>query len=581
MKKEITYKLKLKQMNYIFDNSVAALVALLLMGGIIYYVLNTRVDKEILTLWSVGYFLILFYRLMVLVVYKRLSISESNISKFYWFYYVGLFLTGVMWGLIGIFMFPDELQYKILVIFYIVGLVSGSSATTAPRPEMFYTYLTISLVPYTYILISSNDEVLNIFAFGLILYILMTISVAKKFSQSVNSSMRLTSENESLIVALEEKIVEANYSTEAKSKFLSMMSHEIRTPLNAIIGFIKILKQNENDTDKLKYLGTVDKSSAVLLNVLNDILDIGKIESGKFNIERIDFDPEDEFTAMFALFEQSSKDQSVILINSISKKLPQGINCDKLRIKQVISNLLSNAIKFTPDGHEVELIIDFDTEKSLLNVRVRDTGIGIAKENINSILEEFTQADNSTARKFGGTGLGLSISNKLLCLMDAELKVESEIDVGSTFSFALPVERVDISSNDDLSNQNIDFNAKRVLVAEDNKTNQMLIEILLEELNLEVSIANDGVEAVDMYKDNSYDIVLMDINMPNKNGLEAMLDIRTYEKTEGAFTPIVALTANAISGDKEKYIQDGFDDYLPKPIDTALLTKILQRYIST
>jgi len=374
------------------------------------------------------------------------------------------------------------------------------------------------------------------------------------------------------------KIKAANKS---KSNFLSVMSHEIRTPLNAIIGFVQLLKKDETDPKKQKYLETVDKSSQMLTNVINDILDISKIESGKFKLEMTSFNPKEEFHLLYMLFEQSAILKGVELVDNISPSLPQFLKSDILRIKQILSNLLSNAIKFTPSGKKISLNIEFNKEKSTLMCEVQDEGIGISKENVVNVTKAFTQADDSTSRKYGGTGLGLSIVKNLLKLFHSTLIIKSELGSGSSFSFELDVEIVKTIENQttEIDSSNIHFENKKILVAEDNKTNQMLINILLDDMNIDVTMANDGLEVQTLYEKDSYDMVLMDINMPNMNGIDAMLEIKKLQKKINKFIPIVALTANAISGDKQKYIRLGFDDYLAKPLDNTELVTTLNKYL--
>jgi len=366
-------------------------------------------------------------------------------------------------------------------------------------------------------------------------------------------------------------------SHKSKSDFLSVMSHEIRTPLNAIIGFVQILRKDEEDEKKKKYLEIIDSSSYMLTNVINDILDLSKIESGNFTLEVVNFNPTKEFNLLYALFEQNSIAKGVNIINNISADLPQFLKSDILRIKQIVSNLLSNAIKFTPSSKDIELKIEFDESKSSLYIEVRDEGIGISENNIINITKAFTQADNTTARKYGGTGLGLSIVTNLLKLFNSTLKIESELHKGSKFSFELKVDLVEQNNLSKKENQEVEINFanKKILVAEDNKTNQMLIKILLDDMDIDVIIANDGIETENIFKKEKFDMILMDINMPNKNGIDAMLDIKKLNK----FTPIIALTANATSGDKQKYIDFGFDDYLSKPIEMKNLIIVLNKYL--
>ena len=358
-----------------------------------------------------------------------------------------------------------------------------------------------------------------------------------------------------------------------KEEFLANMSHEIRTPLNAILGFVNIIYEQEKDPQNKKYLEIIKQSGKNLLTIINDILDFSKIESGKLNIENIEFNPKEEFINLIELFKNSAKEKNIIL-EFRYENLDYNIVSDPTRIKQVISNLLSNAIKFTSSGKKVYCNIKIANNK--LFVEVIDEGIGISEDKLDHIFSAFSQADSSTTRKYGGTGLGLAISKNLVYLLGGELKVESELKKGSEFYFEIPVKTTNLILNNKpqvLNNQK--FQAK-VLVVEDNKANQMFFKVLLNNLGItDIDIANDGVEAVNKASD-EYDIVFMDENMPNMNGLESAKKI----KQKGIKTPIIAVTANALSGDKEKFLEV-MDDYLPKPIDKNILIKILQKFLKS
>ncbi|MCD4668211.1 MAG: response regulator [Sulfurimonas sp.] len=465
-----------------------------------------------------------------------------------------------------------------IIILLLAGLISGSVISLASKIEIFQVYIILGMLPFSYIFYIIGTNASLVFSSSILLYIFILFILSKKISYSVNNNIILAYHNQSLINQLEKKVKEANIANKAKSDFLSIMSHEIRTPLNAIMGFVQVLLKGEDDLKKREYLTTINKSSKVLTNIINDILDITKIESGNFQLEEIEFSPKDEFNSQILLFEQNSIEKGVKLVNSISCELPNVIKSDILRIKQILSNILSNALKFTPTGKSVELIINFDEIKSSLYFEVKDEGIGISKENITNITKAFTQADSSTARNYGGTGLGLSIVTKLLNLFDSKLNIESELGVGSSFSFELKVITVDKNLEDTNTSIETNFKGKSILVAEDNMTNQMLIKLLLEDMDIDITIANDGIEAENIFKKSMFDMVLMDINMPNKNGIDAMLDIKEFSKTNNINIPIVALTANAVSGDKQKYIDKGFDDYLTKPIDNHELVKVFKKY---
>jgi len=368
-------------------------------------------------------------------------------------------------------------------------------------------------------------------------------------------------------------------AVEIKSNFLANMSHEIRTPLNGILGFVDILKDNIKEKENKKYLKIINNSSHHLLGVIDDILDFSKIENGKLSIEFIDFNIKKELQSIVDLFMVRANDNNISIEVNFDNDLPHVLVGDVLRIKQVLSNLLSNAIKFTPQGKKIYLHIKYI--KNLLYVNVKDEGIGISQNRIAHIFEAFAQEDNSTTRKYGGTGLGLTISYNLVKAMSGELKLKSELGLGSEFYFSIPL-KVSTQNIKTISKKSINILEGEILVVEDNKSNQMFMKVILKNMGLKFDIAQDGQEAVNMFNKNKYDAILMDENMPNMNGIEATKQIINIEQSRQLpHTPIVALTANALKGDRERFLAAGMDEYLAKPIDKKKLNKILSKYLKS
>ena len=372
-----------------------------------------------------------------------------------------------------------------------------------------------------------------------------------------------------LIKAKEKAIILGN----AKSEFLANMSHEIRTPLNAILGFIDLLKEEAENKTSVEYLNIIDSSSKSLLNIIEDILDFSKIECGKLEIDKIDFDTRAEFEVITYLFDAKCSEKDIILTLNIDENVPKYINSDPYRLKQIISNLLSNAVKFTDNGKRI--IVSISYQDTFLHVAVKDEGKGIAKEKQEQIFSAFGQEDSSTTREYGGTGLGLSISMQLSKLLGGELKLKSEVGVGSEFYFSVPVEigqDVEVKTTIDAE---ITLSGNLLLV-EDNKTNQLFMKIIFNKIGLEYDVANDGLEAIKLFKENKYDVILMDENMPNMSGIEATKQILKLEKENNLIhTPIIALTANALKGDREKFLDAGMDEYMTKPLERQILIQKL------
>ncbi len=369
---------------------------------------------------------------------------------------------------------------------------------------------------------------------------------------------------------------DAESANRSKSRFLANMSHEIRTPLNGIMGFIELLQRQETDPKKIDYLDIIQNSSKSLLVVINDILDLSKIEGGNMQIETIDFDLEQDLHELFSFFKSIADTNNIRLNFEYPSALTTHVHTDPLRLKQVLSNLISNAIKFSPQDSAVTITLHREGE--IIHISIQDEGIGISEEAQQRIFNPFEQAEISTTRNYGGTGLGLSISKKLIELLGGEIQVESRLGEGSRFSFSLLAPEVSTQEEQNSLNETPALQG-HLLVAEDNKTNQMLISILLDELKLTYTIVEDGQEAFEAFKrDQDYDLILMDINMPRTNGIEATQLIRQSGEPNQQI-PIIALTANVMKEDVDEYLRLGMNDHLSKPIDSDRLGKLLASYL--
>jgi len=367
-------------------------------------------------------------------------------------------------------------------------------------------------------------------------------------------------------------------SEKSKEEFMANMSHELRTPLNSIIGFSDILNKQLKDSNHLKYNNRINTSAKVLLKLINDILDLSKIKDSKFTIEPYEFNAYDEIYKYSDTFMGLTSPKNISLEIDIDEKLQGLFFGDWIRISQVILNIISNAIKFTPKDGKIHFIVEYTNNNLLFSVE--DNGIGMKKEVQDKIFRPFEQADGSTTRKYGGTGLGLSITQNLVELMKGNISLESSEGVGSKFSITLPLKKIkDLKSQAKVASTETYTNkmySDHILVAEDNASNQMLIELLLQEFGITCDIVNDGEEAVNKYDPNVHSFILMDENMPKMNGIVAMKILKEkYKKDCGK---IISLTANTMSGDKEKFLKLGMDDYLSKPIDLQELEKILSLY---
>ncbi len=384
------------------------------------------------------------------------------------------------------------------------------------------------------------------------------------------------------ITELEKAREKAEKAEKVKAEFLANMSHEIRTPMNGIFGFIQLLATTPLEEKQKQYVHLINDSTKILMTIINDILDFSKIESGKIETEKVPINPFEEFENTFLLLSEKANEKRLVYRMHIDPDISSCIRIDSVRIKQVLLNLIGNAIKFTPV--EGSVLVDIERvshlgAKETIRVSVRDTGIGIPLERQEKIFDPFSQADSSTTRQFGGTGLGLSISRSLVEIMGGKLELESAPDEGSRFFFTLEVEACVntpsalgalVAETKEASGMK-PLEHLQLLIAEDYEINRILMEELLSQYKIAYDFAINGEEAVAMAEARTYDAILMDINMPVMNGIEATRRIRLFD----SLTPIVALTANALEGDREKFMQMGMAGYLTKPIDVSELQSIL------
>ncbi len=391
-------------------------------------------------------------------------------------------------------------------------------------------------------------------------------------------------------ITLERKAIEdikkakdlAEDALKTKSQFLANMSHEIRTPMNSIIAMSYLALQTNLTDEQKNYISKVETASKNLMEIINSILDFSKIEAGKMLIEESDLIIKTVIKDIEDLFILKAREKNISLIFDIDEKIPTHLLGDSIRLSQVLINLISNAIKFTDKG-EVKVSIKLTSENSefvTIYFSVKDSGIGISKEQLNKLFQLFTQADSSTTRKYGGTGLGLSISKKLIEMMGGEIFVDSEVDVGSNFYFTLKFKlpKQNFTHIEEIINYE-EFakvvSGAKILLVEDNIQNQEVAVLFLKKAYINVDIANNGLEALEKVSKNSYDGILMDCQMPIMDGYEASKKIRESLKD----IPIIAMTANALAGDKEQCIAFGMNDYISKPIDILMFFKTLAKWI--
>jgi len=396
-------------------------------------------------------------------------------------------------------------------------------------------------------------------------------------TESVANNQALKSAN----IQIREALRSAEDANQSKSVFLANMSHEIRTPMNGILGATELMLDQAVDEEQKQYIDIIHSSSHALLNIINDILDLSKIESGSFELEQINFDLHQLCNDVYQLFSSPAKQKGIQILYFYGADLPQFWIGDPNRIRQILNNLFSNALKFTHQGRidirvQGERLADHQFD---LKIQIKDSGIGIAEKKVDQIFSAFQQADTSTSRKYGGTGLGLTISQHLANAMQGKIEVKSELGIGSVFSLNLPLKPGTIETKPKRSGLDRNYQAK-VLLAEDNAVNAKIAGKILAKLGIESVIVENGELALHETMNKTFDLVLMDINMPIMDGITAAEKIRelSFPKNQ---VPILALTANAMMEDKERCIKAGMNGFISKPIKLGRLIEELDNILSS